>query len=181
MLCTSVLWRKMLPLMRPHWNLHKYLARALNCHCRFKGSRQNAHILWAICEDRTDWCKLLLRESQDDQICLVIKVIHWQACSLECQIIRSFWHVMIFLIIISLQILLMRSPREHRKEFKSLIAEGQLAARAPLQTALDAAVTTLLSMEICVVMSRSFLGSGVLRSREWCSHQRRTFCLDGGN
>lgn len=55
---------------------------------------------------------------------------------------------MIFLIIISLQILLMRSPQEHRKEFKSLIAEGQLAARAPLQTALDAAVTLLLSMEI---------------------------------
>lgn len=87
---------------------------------------------------------------------------------------------MIFLIIISLQILLMRSPQEHRKEFKSLIAEGQLAARAPLQTALDAAVTLLLSMEICVVMSRC-LGSGVLRSQQQCSHQRKIFCLDDAN
>lgn len=181
MLHTSALWRKTLPLMRPHRNLQKYLAGTLNCHCGFKGSRQNIHILCAICEDRTDWCKLLLRGSQDDQICLVIKVIHWQACSLECQIIRSFWHVMIFLIIISLQILLMRSPQEHRKEFKSLIAEGQLAARAPLQTGLDAAVTTLESMEIRAVMSCSLLGSGVLRSQEWCCHQRRIFCLDDGN
>lgn len=88
---------------------------------------------------------------------------------------------MIFLIIISLQILLMRSPQEHRKEFKSLIAEGQLAARAPLQTALDAAVTLLLSMEICVVMSRCLLGSGVLRSQQQCSHQRKIFCLDDAN
>jgi len=50
---------------------------------------------------------------------------------------------MIFLIITSLQILLMRSPQEHRKEFKSLIAEGELAAKAPLQTALNAAVTMI--------------------------------------
>ena len=112
---------------------------------------------------------------------LVIKVIHWQACSLECQIIRSFWHVMIFLIIMCLQILLMRSPQEHRKEFKSLIAEGQLAERAPLQTALDAAATILQSMGICVLMSHCLLGFGVLRSQEHCSHQRRIFCLDDAN
>lgn len=115
------------------------------------------YVLCTVCEDRMDWCKLLLRESQDDQICVVIEVIYWQAHSLECQIIRSFWHVMIFLIIVSLQILLMRSLQEHRKEFESLIAEGQLVARTPLQTALDAAVTMLKSMEIYVLMSRFLL------------------------
>lgn len=88
---------------------------------------------------------------------MVIKVIYWQAHSLACQIIRSFWHVMIFLIIGSLQILMMRSLQECRKEFESLIAEGQLVARIPLQTALDAAVAMLKSMEIYALMSRFLL------------------------
>lgn len=163
----------MFPLVKPHRNLQKSWSRTLNCHCRGKRSRQNIHKVCAICEDGTDWCKLLLRESQDDQICSVIKVVHWQAHSLECHIIRSFWHVMIFLIIISLQILLMRSPQEHRKELQSLIAEGQLAARAPFQRAGEAAVTSLQSMEMSVVMTHSLLGSGALRSQGPCSHQRR--------
>lgn len=64
---------------------------------------------------------------------------------------------MIFLIIRSLQILLIRSLQECRKEFESLIAEGQLFAKVFLLPALDAAVTMLKSMEIYVLMSHFLL------------------------